>query len=119
MNTERLKMTNIISSILSIMLKRKATKVDIQVENTDIEARINISGNMEGLTKEEVEGFRKKLDNARSMDLEEPYWELSDTLEEENLYLLGVMIDSFHLDFDGEYMHLTLIRKKEGTTEVE
>lgn len=118
MDTERFKITNIISSVLSIMLKREATKVDIQVENNARETRMTISGNMKNMTEKEIEVLRKKLNNTRAMEIEEPYWELSETLEEENLYLLGIMVDSFHLEFNEEIVHLTLVREKEGPVEV-
>lgn len=112
MNKEKLKINNIVSALLSMMLKKNATKVYINVENYDELIRIKVTGNMEDFNKEKLEDIRKTLEADRTSEIEEPYWELSDDLDENNLYLLGAMIDKFHLDFDGEFVEMTLVREK-------
>ena len=51
MNKEKLKINNIVSALLSMMLKKNATKVYINVDNYDDLIRIKFTGNMENINK--------------------------------------------------------------------
>lgn len=110
---------NIVCSLTSIMLKKNATKIDLNIDNSDIYIRIEINAKIDGLKESTIKKFRKFLEIDKNYDIELPLYEgLYDDISEENMYLIAGIIDKSYVDYDGEYLDIVVEIEKEGLTEV-
>lgn len=80
--------------------------------------RILVSTEVDGLGGEETARVAKVLNTPRQRDMEQTYWNLSGDEEEgDELLLVGVMVDSATVDYDGSRLVIRLERLHHSTEE--
>lgn len=111
---------NIVCSLTSIMLKKDATKIDLNIDNNEEYMRIRIVANIKDLKKASIDKLREFLEKDEDYDIPLLLYEgLYDDIEEENIYLIASLIDKSYVNYDGENIEIILVKEKNGLTEVE
>ncbi|MGO1368688.1 MAG: hypothetical protein ACTHVE_00940 [Senegalia sp. (in: firmicutes)] len=110
---------NIVCSLTSIMLKKNATNIDLNIDNSGAYIRIEINSKIDDLKKSTIKKFKHFLEIDKDYDIELPLYEgLYDDVHEENLYLIAGIIDKSYVDYDGEYLDIVVEIEKEKLKEV-
>jgi len=101
------------------MLRKNATNIDLNVDNSGPYIRIEVNAKIDGLKKSTLKKFNDFLEIDKDYDIELPLYEgLYDDIHEENLYLIAGMIDKSYVDYDGEYLDIIVEIEKEKLKEV-
>ncbi|PAB57052.1 hypothetical protein [Anaeromicrobium sediminis] len=100
MNKEKQKVNGIINEIINFLLEHNATEIRIELSETGNYINIQIDSNLFIKDEKIIKDLKNKLNVDRLQEIEEYYWELIGYKHNpNNLYLVGMMIDKFHIDY--------------------
>lgn len=113
MNKEDDKIRAIINELVAYSLQNGATAIDIRLKTQNENKVIEITFNAESFSSEKINDLKKALNMTKSTELEEYYWRiLGDSVDESSLYVVGIMVDTFKLDYtEALGVKVTLYRK--------
>ncbi|WP_425446611.1 hypothetical protein [Dethiothermospora halolimnae] len=113
MDKEKQRIIGMINELITFLLNNKTSSIHINVKENDRETKISICCNINDAKV--LKDLKNKIMSDRSEEVEELYWELlGDTNENDDLYILGSMIDKSNIKYtETNMMKIILIRKKE------
>lgn len=101
MNKEKRKINLIINELVTFFIKNNATQINIKINNLEAHTEIQVFGNCSQIKEKEIQQLKKKLSSPRLIENENLYWKLvGDIHSEDELYLLGTMVDKSRVDYD-------------------
>ena len=103
----------IISELLAFYMHRGATDVDINLKEEKDKVTICISALISTINQDEFDSIIKLLNNPRQHELESYYWQLSGEDEDNDLSLVGVMIDNVEYKYEKDTLTLIITRSKQ------
>lgn len=111
MHCEIQKTTKIIDEFTSLLIKNGSHEIDIKLKKEDHCTTIYITDYNTSMTEEERERLSEFLNIQRQSEIEEYYWGLmGETSDEDELFLVGSMIDKAELDIKDNNLYIKLIR---------
>lgn len=111
MNKEDEKIRAIINELVAYSLQNGATAIDIRLKTQNENKVIEITFNAESFSSEKINDLKKALNMTKSTELEEHYWKILGD-GESSLYVVGIMVDTFKLDYTETLgVKVTLYRK--------
>lgn len=112
MHNEIQKTTKIIDEFTSLLVKRGSQEIDIKLKMQDHFTTIYITSYNTSMEKEEMDRLSEFLNIQRQSEIEEYYWGLmGETSDEDEMFLVGSMIDSAVLETKNNNLYIQLIRK--------
>lgn len=112
MHNEIQKTTKIIDEFTSLLIKRGTTEIDIKLKKEDDCTTIFITDYDTSMNEEEINTLSEFLNIQRQSEIEEYYWGLmGETSNEDELFLVGSMLDSAVLEIKNGNLYMKLIRK--------
>ena len=113
MTHERKKNIRIVDELISYCYLKGAHHISINLDvDNDIMA-FTLKCNITSLTKGDLDYLDTSLTVPRCHEMEEYYWELAGDTEGENeLSLVGMMIDDVFIDFTEDILTIKVKRKK-------
>ena len=100
----------IISELLSFYMHKGASDVDINLKEEKDKVTICISAIITSTNQEELDRELKLLSTPRQHELESYYWQLSGEDEDNNLSLIGIMIDTVEYKYEKDKLTLVITR---------
>jgi hypothetical protein len=111
MNNEIQKTTKIIDELSSLLVNNGSAEIDIKLKFSNVCTAIFITDYNTSLTDEQIYNLDKFLNIPRQTEVEEYYWGLmGETSDDDELFLVGSMIDSAKLDLKDGNLYIELIR---------
>ena len=112
MHNEVQKTSKIIDEITSLLLQRGTTEIDVKLKKDDYCTTIFITDYNTSFNLEEIDTLSEFLNIQRQSEIEEYYWGLmGETSDEDELFLIGSMLDSAILEIKDGNLYIKLIRK--------
>jgi len=113
MKNEMKKISKIVEELMDFYLLAGASNLDISLSHKDTGIEITAHSNSVNCTNQEVENLIKLLSLKRQREIEEYSWQLagSDDTNDE-LGLIGMMIDEAHINFSSPILTVKLVRYK-------
>lgn len=94
MGSIRKHIRGIVDELMNNAMKAKAKRVDVRVEEVNGTVEIQVIDNGEGMTSEQLQAIRERLDQPRRHELEEYYGALAgESMHGTGLSLVGMMTD--------------------------
>lgn len=114
MNKEDEKIRAIINELVAYSLQNGATAIDIRLKTQNENNVIEITFNPLSVSNEMIDELKRRFNVPRTAELEEHYWRvLEGNTNDNSLYIVGIMINTFTLDYDEALgIKVTLYRKK-------
>lgn len=103
----------IISELLAFYMHRGAKDVDMNLKEEKDKSTIYISSLMPPMKQEELDIILEHLNKPRQHELESYYWQLSGEDEDNDLSLVGVMIDTAEYKYEKDRLTLVITRSKQ------
>ncbi len=112
MRHESKKICRIVDELTTLFLKGDTNEVDFKIRKTDAEVTIYITDYNTHLTDDQIDFLMKTLNVQRQYEVEEYYWQLcGESDDEEELTLIGSMIDKAEIEKKAGHLYMTLVRK--------
>ena len=112
MHNEIQKTTKIIDEFTSLLIKKGTTEIDIKLKKDNDITSIYITDYNTSMNEEEINALNEYLNIQRQSEIEEYYWGLmGETSDEDELFLVGSMLDSAALELRNGNLYIKLIRK--------
>ena len=112
MHNEIQKTTKIIDEFISLIMKRGTAEIDIRLRKSDDCTTIFITDYKTSMNETEVHTLSEFLNIQHQSEIEEYYWGLmGETSNEDELFLVGSMIDKAVLEIKDGNLYIKLIRK--------
>jgi len=112
MHNEIQKTTKIIDEFTSLLMKKGTTEIDIKLRKDEDCTTIYITDYNTSMNEEEINTLSEFLNFQRQTEIEEYYWGLmGETSDEDELFLVGSMLDSATLEIKNGNLYIELIRK--------
>ena len=112
MHNEIQKTTKIIDEFTSLLIKEGAKEIDIKIKRDDQYTTIFITDYNTCMPTEEIDTLREFLNIQRQSEIEEYYWGLmGETSNEDEMFLVGSMLDSATLELRDGNLYIKLTRK--------
>lgn len=114
MNKENDKIQAIITELVSYSLQNGSTSIDIRLKSQNKNNIIEITFNHLSNSSDIINELKRNFNIPRTIDEEEYYWRILGANNDNNsLYIVGIMINSFTLEHDeASAIKVTLYRKK-------
>lgn len=113
MNTERIKVLRIANEILTYMFLRCSHALTLELKESTMGFEITVRSACSHIDSENITELKKLLTPGRHEEISDYYWNLAGTDNEENeLNLIGLMIDSAEVKAENNELIIKLIRKK-------
>lgn len=109
------KITKIVDEMITYCYSIGATKIELLLEDDDIAHYITLKSDFDINELDAVNSLNEKLNQGRSEELEEMYWNLtgmSDLDDEVELQLVSALIDRAEIYIDANICTIYLIRKR-------
>ena len=112
MHNEIQKTTKIIDEFTSLLIKKGTTEIDVKIKKEDDVTTIFITDYNTSMNEEDINNLNEFLNIQRQSEVEEYYWGLmGETSDEDELFLIGSMLDSATLELKDNNLYIKLIRK--------
>lgn len=113
MNKERQKINGIICEIMILLLEKKAMDIAINIAESEVETKIEISCEKVALNKDILHRINKILNTQRTLEIESLYWGLiGDISNYNNLHVVSNMVDEVETYYHDNKFRIVLSRKK-------
>jgi len=109
------KITKIVDEMITYCYSIGATKIELLLEDDALAHYITLTSDFDMSKIQAVNSLKEKLNQGRSEELEEMYWNLtgmSDLEDEVELQLVSALIDRAEIYIDANICTLYLIRKR-------
>lgn len=114
MNIEIKKVSKIVSELLNFCLNNSSKKVEICVEDKGDKFEIIFKTNSTCCTDEEIKYIEELLNVTRESEIEEYYWQLTgEDYEDQEISLVGMMVDEATIKWEKPLIEIKLIRYKD------
>jgi hypothetical protein len=114
MKHERLKISKMVGELMNYLFYMGATDINIDYKDTDTRFEIICKSSFEGESSKKIEKLTKLLKSNKREEMEEYYWALTGDCDVANeLSLVGMMVDESRIQYDGNYIEISLVRYKE------
>ena len=111
MHNEIQKTTKIMDELSSLLINKGSVDIDIKFKKEEKQTTIFITDYNTHINQDEVNRLSEFLNIPRQSEIEEYYWGLmGETSDEDELFLLGSMIDSAELELKDRNLYIKLIR---------
>lgn len=111
MHNEIQKTTKIIDEFTSLLIKKGSTEIDIKLKKENNCTFISITDYDTSLNENEINALSAFLNIQRQSEIEEYYWGLmGETSDEDELFLVGSMVDNAALEVRDNNLHIELTR---------
>lgn len=104
---ETLKNAKIVEEIFAYLLEKGCKKVDISIEVLDDEIKFQVTIKF---NKKIIIEMKEDIYCSREQELEEYGWELMGEDEECKLHTLGMLVDKYETEIDGDNIIITFHR---------
>ena len=112
MRHEVKKIGRIIDELTTFLLKDDTNHLDLRIETSSKETRINIVDYDTHYSESEIASLERMLNQQRQYEIEEYYWQLAgETDEGDELVLISAMIDEAKLEIRDHNLYMELIRR--------
>lgn len=112
MHNEIQKTARIVDEIVSLFLKKGSNDIDIKIKRKIDYTHIILTINNSSISDDAVDRLDEFLNIQRQSEIEEYYWELmGETSNEDELFLIGSMVDSATVKKNDNTLYIELIRK--------
>lgn len=112
MQHEVKKITQIVNEIVSLLMLNGSDAIEVKINRSQDQVRIQIFQHDSTFTQEKVDQFQSELNIQRQHEIEGYYWQLvGDNECDEELCLVGAMIDTAKVTLEKGILHIDLIRK--------
>lgn len=111
MHNEIQKTTKIMDELTSLLINKGSVEIDIKLKKGVNCTEIFITDYNTHITQDEINRLTEFLNITRQSEIEEYYWGLmGETSDEDELFLVGSMIDSATLELKNGNLYIKLIR---------
>ncbi len=111
MNNEIQKTTKIVDELCSLLMCKGSTEIDVKLKLNDCCTTIFITDYNTNLSNDEINNLSKFLNIPRQPEVEEYYWGLmGETSDDDEMFLLGSMLDTAKFELKNANLHVELIR---------
>ena len=111
MHNEIQKTTKIIDEFASMMIRKGSNEIDIKIKREDNCTLLFFTEYNTKLTEEARQKLSDFLNIQRQSEIEEYYWGLmGETSTEDELFLVGSMVDSAELEIKDNNLYIKLVR---------
>lgn len=114
MTYENKKVNMIINVMMTILMNRGGTDIDLHLNKNDNQFKIHIIERNCGEDKQFMTNLDTNLNIQRQHEVEEYYWKLcGDNTTDDVFMIIGVMIDKAEIFMENEDLHIKLYRNIE------
>ncbi|OPJ56800.1 hypothetical protein [Alkalithermobacter paradoxus] len=107
------RITKIVDELLTYMFYLGATDISVNVKEEEKFFKISLNCNYNITKKPKIDRLVNALKCSKQEEMEEYYWELAGECDVDNeLPLIGMMIDEAEIDFDDNSIEVILYRYK-------
>jgi hypothetical protein len=114
MKQEINKVSKIVSELINFCLNNSAKKIEISIEDKEDRFEILIGTDYIECSKDDVENVKTLLETGRQLEVDEYYWQLTgEDMSDQELSLVGMMVDEAIVNWEKPSMKIKLIRYRE------
>jgi len=111
MHNEIQKTTKIVDELSSLLMNKGSLEIDIKLKLSDVCTTIFMTDYNTNLTQDEINTLSQFLNIPRQTEVEEYYWGLmGETSDDDELFLVGSMIDTAKFELKGDDLYIELTR---------
>lgn len=112
MQYEEKKIALIVNELVSILMAKGSKELDIKIRRKDDSTEVTLIDNDCCVSKKLFEDLKQTLKAQRQVELEGYYWQLlGDNEDEDELHLVGAMLDTAEVYMVNKSLHIHVTRK--------
>ncbi|QSX05164.1 hypothetical protein JYG23_10775 [Sedimentibacter sp. zth1] len=112
MHNEIQKTTKIIDEFMALFIKKGCNEIDMKLKKEIETTKIFLVVHDTNLSNNEINNLNELLNIQRQYEVEEYYWELmGETSNEDELFLIGSMIDKAVIEKKKNNLYIEITRK--------
>lgn len=112
MKNEVKKITKLVDEVTSLLMRSGSTDIDVHIKRDIDLTTITIIDHNSAYPDDEITSLDDVLNIQRQSEVEEFYWELmGDDSNEDELFLVGSMVDRTTVNKVGEDLHVVMYRE--------
>ncbi len=109
---ESQKSIKVVSELIAFCFKSNAREIDVNINDKDNEVVIFIKAYIKDMSADLLDKL-DELNTPRQTQVEEYYWELAgESNQYQELNLVGMMIDQAYIEYEDNWLQITVFRKK-------
>lgn len=113
MKHEIKKVSRILDELVTFCLNHGTENMKMSLESQEDCYKIQLEIDTIDCTDKRVKKLKKFLEGPRQTEIEEYYWELAgENDHDDELFLIGAMVDKAEVTFNGNALSIVLYRKK-------